>query len=111
MITPDPKPSKACPPSSSEGAWGPKKNLNSGGTSLLGGCVPVTCTLTTAGSTFSSIGAKLGSGWPSTATGIPAFATGTEAKVNPRLIANALSKKDFFFIRITLSLSVMDYEQ
>ncbi|GBU12283.1 hypothetical protein AwEntero_08840 [Enterobacterales bacterium] len=57
------------------------------------------------------MGAKLGNFWPSTAIGIPAFAAGTEAKVKPRLIANTLSKKDFFFIRITLSLSVMDYER
>jgi len=54
--------------------------------------VPSTCTLTTAGRTFSSIGARLGSAaWPGTCEGIAAAAGYDADSDNPILNANALN--------------------
>ena len=61
--------------------------------------------LTTAGKTFSSIGAKLGSGFPAISVGREACTDGAvRESVKPRLNAKAFNRNDVFFMATILSL-------
>ena len=102
MMTPEPRPSNGC--ACSCGALSPKYFFSSSGIFCAGDAVPSTCTLTTAGNTFSSIGARLGNApWPGTCVGKDAAAGGKADNDNPTLNANALNSKVCLFIRCWLS--------